>query len=176
MRGPEGANAKVPLGQLPILELPNGEVICQSHSLLRWAGKHSDLYPSNFDQAAVCDELLDSLGEIRGKMPESKDPVQKKALREEYVKNDLKKYLNYLSRRIEHYGGPYLLGKHLTIPDLVLYRFVQGIYENKYDHVTKDHILAFPLIAKHHDACEANEIVKRENEAEQKAQQQQKKH
>ena len=68
MRGPDGANEKIPLGVVPVLELPDGHVIAQSLALLRWAGKQSGLYPEDILIAAIVDEACDSVAEVRSKL------------------------------------------------------------------------------------------------------------
>ena len=166
MRGPTGANAKVPLGQLPVLELPSGEVLCQSTPILRWAARQSDLYPKDINEALLVDELVESIAEIRGKVPDSKDEKEKKKLREEYASNTLPKYMDYLTRRLEARGGPYLTGKSLTMADLVLARFVDGIVDKRYDFLSRATFEKWPAVLKHYEACKAHPVYANEIKAE----------
>ena len=52
-RGIEGASPAVPLGQLPTLTLPNGQVVTQSGAHARFAAKKSGLYPRDDDENAL---------------------------------------------------------------------------------------------------------------------------
>jgi glutathione S-transferase len=48
----------------------------QSSALIRWAGKKSGLYPADPDQAVFCDEIMDSLAELKSKVPRPTDKEQ----------------------------------------------------------------------------------------------------
>lgn len=171
-RGPTGANQKIPLGQLPTLELPTGEVLCQSIPILRWASRQSDLYPSDINKALVCDEVCESLNEMRSKLPESKDDAERKKLREEYIAHTMPKYMEYLTRRIEQHGGPFILGKQFSMADLVVARFVDGVVEKKFDHLSRETLEKWPAILKHFDATRAHPIYVNEVRAEEELQKQ----
>jgi len=170
LRGPNGANKQVPLGQVPTLEFPNGEVVCQSVPILRWAARQSDLYPKDINDALLCDEIIESLAEARAKIPESKDDAERKKLREEFVAQTLPKYMDYLTRRLDGRGGPYLLGKSFTMADLVMARFVDGIIGKRYDHITKESLQKWPAVLKHFEAAQAHPVYAAEIRAEEEHQ------
>jgi len=128
------------------------------------------LYPKDIEQALVCDELTDSIAEMRAKFPESKDEAERKKLREEYVQNTLPKYMEYLLRRLEQRGGPFLMGKQLTMADLVLARTVDGIIEKKFDHLSVETLQKWPAILKHYEATKAHKVYQNEIKAEEELQ------
>ena len=165
-RGPAGASSRVPLGQLPTLELPSGEVVCQSMPILRWAARQSDLYPKDINDALIVDELCESIFEVRSKLPDAKDEAEKKKLREDYAANVMPKYLDYLVRRLESRGGPFFLGKQFSMADLIMARFVTGIAEKKFDYLSEDVFAKWPALIKHFEATKAHPVYKKEVQAE----------
>lgn len=170
MRGPTGANEKVPLGQLPIVELPNGDVRCQLIPILRWACRHSDLYPDDRNQALLCDEVVESVAELRSKIPNSKDLAEQKKLREEFIAHVLPKYMDYLTRRLQNSGGPFLLGNQFCMADLFLGRIIDGFVEKKFDPISKETFEKWPLILQHLEATRRHPIYAAELKAEEEYQ------
>ena len=55
--------SQTPLLQAPVMEL-NGEVITQSNSLTRYAGRLVGLYPEDPVEALHCDEAMDTIEDI----------------------------------------------------------------------------------------------------------------
>jgi glutathione S-transferase len=165
-RGPTGANMKFPLGQVPTLELPSGLVVCQSVPILRWAARQSDLYPKNIDQALLCDEIVETVSEMRSKLPDAKDENERKKLREDYIQNVVPKYMDQLTSRLEQSGGPFFLGKSLTMADLVVARTISSIVDNKFDHINKESVAKWPVILKHYEATCNHPVYKNEIRAE----------
>jgi glutathione S-transferase len=166
LRGPNECNQAVPLGQVPTLTLSTGQTLCQSSAILRWAGKQSNLYPVDITQALLCDELIDSLGELRNKIPQHKDEAERKRLREEFVAKDFAKYMEYFTRRLKETGGPYLVGKNLTIADLGLARFVAGIVEGGVDFIGQAQVEKYPVVFTYYQQVVKHPIYSNEVKAE----------
>jgi glutathione S-transferase len=170
MRGPNGASAQIPLGQVPVVEFPDGTSVCQSMALLRWASKQSDLYPKDIKQALLVDEIVESVVELRTKIPDHKDDAERKRLREEYLTSQWPKYLDYVTRRLESSGGPYFLGKTFSMADLAFARVVAGIFEKRYDYISSENFSKWPAVLRHYEAVQKHPIYSNEVKAEEERQ------
>ena len=53
-----------PLGQLPVLELENGETIAESHAIVRYLGNELGLYGKSNHDKVIIDQTLDSLKHV----------------------------------------------------------------------------------------------------------------
>jgi len=170
MRGTTGANDKVPMGQLPVIELPSGMTICQSASILRWAAKQSDLYPKDIEQALLVDEIVETATEMRSKVPDSKDETEKKKLRAEFVERTLPTFMDYFTRRINSHGGPFILGKQYSMADLFLARVIDGFVNKKIDYITKENLEKWPVVLQHYARASAHDVIKNETQHEEEFQ------
>ena len=88
----------VPLGQVPTLTLANGQVVCQSSAIVRYAAKLAKLYPTDGIEALLVDEIMETCSECMKKekylertAPQHPEQAEKKKLREAFVANDLPK-------------------------------------------------------------------------------------
>jgi len=94
--------ANAPFGGLPLLEV-DGEIIAQSNGINRYVGKLAGLYPADPWQAALCDEVMDAVEEIGGKieatfaLPEK----QKKTQRVTLTEGTFTFYLTRLQKRLD---------------------------------------------------------------------------
>jgi glutathione S-transferase len=97
---------KLPYGALPVLTV-NGATLGQSNAIARYVGRLTDLYPTDPWQAALCDEVLDTVEEISTFIGSTMflDEEQKKAKREGLVKEQLPVFLRGLGNRLESSGG-----------------------------------------------------------------------
>lgn len=138
----------------------NGEVVCESQSLARWAAKKSDLYPANPDEALIVDEAMELISELGAKAPQDPDKEVKKAKRAEFAANTCPRYLEHLERRIARRKGPFLLGTQLSIADLSIYRTVEMLLTGDFDFVDGAALLKpYPHILKLHSTLKAHPIV-----------------
>ncbi|KAH9259961.1 hypothetical protein BASA81_001721 [Batrachochytrium salamandrivorans] len=158
LRGPEGSNEQVPLGQLPLFVFPNGHVACQSNSILRWAGKKSGLYPKDDDEAQLVDEVLDTTVDFFGKLPQSKDAAELKKLREAFIQGDFAKQMKYYSRRLTLHPGKFLLGDKFTVADLKLAATMSYVAEGKLDHFNEAILKEYPVVWAHYQAVVAHPV------------------
>lgn len=53
-----------PWGTIPVLELRDGSQLAQARSILRFVGKHTNLYPADPIEAQRVDELMDALEDL----------------------------------------------------------------------------------------------------------------
>jgi len=111
---------------------------------------------------------------MRNKLPEAKDENERKRLREEYVAHTMPKYMEYLTRRLEGHGGPFFLGKQLSMADLFVARIMDGIIEKKYDQLSRETLEKWPAVLKHYDAVRVHPVYQNEVHAEEAFQKQSK--
>ena len=171
--GPEWSTIKptTKYGQVPELTLPNGTVVTESMAMLRLAGEADEcgtLYPIDDVAKRVRIEMvLGLVGDMArswrpclyvgmrpekfGYPPKSEwadaDVVIKK-LREDFLREELPRYMGYLADMIEKDGGRggYLTGEELTIADISAYQQVSYFRKGIADHVPKDCLEQFPVI------------------------------
>lgn len=135
----ERRKADTPFGALPVLEV-DGQVVAQSNAINRYVGKLANLYPSDPWQAALCDEAMEAVEDINGKifstlfLPEEQKKTQRKAL----VEGPIPFYLTRLQQRLEAHGGRYFAGDRLSVADLKVYVLIRHLRSGVLDHVPSD--------------------------------------
>ncbi|OQR88957.1 paladin [Thraustotheca clavata] len=116
-----------PFHQVPTLTI-NGEVYAQGHSLARYVGSLTNMYPVNQPIAALkVDEILDFQEDIVQTiipMLREQDPSRKEILAKELSHVKLPKLLELLENRLAKSNGVFILGDTLTIADITLYVLV----------------------------------------------------
>ena len=157
---PAGAIA-MPLGQVPVLTLPDGTIVCQSGAHMRYAGRKAGMYPRDDDvRALLIDEIVFTADELMAKCPQHADPEIKKTLREAFTKDVIPKFAKFLAAKL---GDKDFFVGDLSIADLALFGSLQGISSGNWDHVPKDcisgpfptlgafeaRVRAHPLVVKH---------------------------
>lgn len=148
-----------PLGSLPILTLPSGDVLTQCDALTRWAGKQGGLYPEDALNAFWVDEAMTTSFEALNKTPgHGLTTEEKKKAREDYANGFLSTALKVLETRIK---GPFLTGSDLTIGDLTIVTLTDMIVEGDFDFVPPSLVSDdFPGLAAHRDLVMNHELVK----------------
>lgn len=125
--------AEMPLGQIPVLEV-DGVKLPQSLAIARFLAKQFQLAgKDNFEQAIV-DAVLDTIGDLcdeYGPIREEPDAVKQQADMKKFFKEGLPKHLTNLETLVKVYGngGPFFVGNHLTLADLVQYTMVEYLLE-----------------------------------------------
>ena len=138
---PEFAEVRktTPLGQVPTLHV-DGVQVTQSDAITRYAGKLAGLYPQDAFQALLCDEVLDVLEDAIAQMGTTfgltGDAL--KDARTALVNGPLPRYLGWLQTRLQAQGGIYFADNRLTIADLKVFTYVQGLNSGRLDHVPTD--------------------------------------
>jgi len=148
---------------LPELKAPSGKVYTQSVAMARFASKlgNSGLYPSDPEMALAVDEIMDVCQDALTKCPQDPDNDVKKAKREEYAAGKLKGLMDVLSKKVEESGGPFFLGKELTIADLVSKYFLTDmITSGTFDYVPAEYVNSWPLLVAQDKAVSEHAIVK----------------
>jgi len=100
---------------------------------LRYAGRLSGMYPSGIDQL-LCDEIVDIATEAMNGAPKHPDKKEMLKLRAAWAKGALKKYFDFMEKRISENGG-LCAGKELSIADLLVRCSVDDITSGALDGV-----------------------------------------
>jgi prostaglandin-H2 D-isomerase / glutathione transferase len=174
-----GFKSSTPFGSLPILTLNTGDVITQQRSILRFIGKHVDLYPTDPLQAVRVDEVLDFCDDLAVKINnagQGKDGDEKLEARANECNADgtVGKYLQYIDNFISKYGGNsgYCVGTTLTIADLIVFSMTGFATSGFYDGIPKTVLEAYPNIqavrktVSNHEAIKAYYLGRKDNASE----------
>jgi glutathione S-transferase len=138
-----------PLNQVPVLHV-DGVQVTQSDAITRYVGKLAGLYPLDAFQALLCDEVLDAVEDVNVKLGTTfgltGDAL--KEARTALVNGALPQYLGWLQTQLQAHGGQYFADNRLTIADLKVFTFVQGLNSGHLDHVPTDLVeKVAPLLA-----------------------------
>jgi glutathione S-transferase len=131
--------ADTPFGSVPVL-VADGKTLTQSNAINRYVGKLTGLYPSDFWQAALCDETMDAVEDVVSAivptmfMPDD----EKKARREELAEGLIPLYLKRLNRNLADHGGRYFADDRLTIADLKVAMLTRQLTSGILDHIPTD--------------------------------------
>lgn len=128
-----------PLNQVPTLHV-DGVQVTQSDAITRYVGKLSSLYPTDAFQALLCDEVMDAVEDVNGKIGTTfgLTGYALKDARTVLVNGPLPQYLNWLQNQLVAHGGQFFADKRLTIADLKVFVFVRGLNSGRMDHVPTD--------------------------------------
>lgn len=126
-------------GALPVLEV-DGQELAQSNAINRYVGKLANLYPVDPWQAARCDEAMDVVEELNGRIAPtmSLPDDQKKAQREALAAGPIPLFLSGLQKRLEAQGGEYFADHRLTVADLKVYLVITWLNSGVLDHIPAD--------------------------------------
>ncbi len=147
----------VPFGALPVLE-EDGRVLAQSNAILRYVGATHGLHPSDPWTAARHDALMQSVEDLRHKVPGTGlSDEDKKTQREEFAAGWLTRWATSVSEQI---AGPFVEGDALNVVDLKLYTILRAYLAGGYDHIPASLFDAFPAIGALYAAVGAHPAVK----------------
>ena len=140
-----------PLGQVPTLQV-DGVMVTQSDAITRYAGKLAGLYPTDAYQALLCDEVMDAVEDANVKLGTTfgltGDAL--KVARTALVEGPLPLYLRWLQTQLQAHGGDYFADNRLTIADLKVFVFLNGLNSGRLDHVPTDLVATVaPLLSAH---------------------------
>ena len=144
-----------PFGALPVLS--DGErALVQSNAILTGIGRGHGLHPADPWRAAEHEAVMQSVEDLRYKLPSPKDDAEKKAAREAFAAGWLAQWAGSLSTRIV---GPFLEGADLHVADLKLFVILRAVRTNTYDHLPGTVLDAAPTVLALHDAVAAHPKV-----------------
>lgn len=142
----------LPYGSLPIMEVidddddsSSSRTVTQSIAMLRFAGKLAGLYPMDAEEALLVDEVIDVINNdvtpaLFGYRGDDRTLLQES--REKFVKEAIPRYVDVLDKRLGEEmmleKGPFVLGDHVSIADLMITNFVNGLKQGIVDFVPVD--------------------------------------
>jgi len=163
-QNPDRVNSEYVTNNLPQLDLPCGTKVTQSHAIARYAAKLSpaselpthhvpDLYPSDPRKALVVDEAIAIVDQILLLTPKDDDSATRAKKREQYYQSGfLRVAMEVLEGRLKQSGGPYLLGKQLSLADLYVRAPLGDLFDlNQFEGVPPEFYASFPRV----QACAA---------------------
>jgi glutathione S-transferase len=140
-----------PLGQVPTLHV-DGVQVTQSDAITRYVGKLAGLYPQDPFQALLCDEVMDGVEDANVKLGATFGLTGEalKEARTALANGPLALYLGWLQGLLQAHGGEYFADQRLTIADLKVFTFVQGLGSGRLDHLPTDLVeKVAPLLKTH---------------------------
>lgn len=134
----------VPFGGLPILR-QGDRVLAQSNAILVYVGRTHGLHPADPWLAAEHEALMQSVEDLRNKMPARPDmgDEEKRAARQEFAAGWLKTWADTVSARIT---GPFLEGDTIHVADLKLAVILRSFLSGAYDHLPPSTFDAWPKL------------------------------
>ncbi|KAL3935074.1 MAG: hypothetical protein SGBAC_009338 [Bacillariaceae sp.] len=148
-----------PLGFVPVLTI-DGQDFCQSISLTRYAAKLAGWYPESEVDALKADMIAETVNELSGQAPRSKNEEEYKKLRKEFQEGAMKKYWTYIEGIIQENGGCFVSGDKPTYADLIVAQAVPGIQSGNWDHIDTNFFDAYPGVLATMKGVDDNEQVK----------------
>lgn len=146
----------VPFGALPVLQ-HDGGTLAQSNAILRFVGATSGLHPTDPWTAAEHDALLQSVEDLRAKVPgRGLSDEDKKTAREEFAAGWLTRWATTVNDRIV---GPFVQGEQIHVVDLKLFTILRAYLTGGYDHIPASLFDAFPAIKALYAAVEEHPAV-----------------
>ncbi|CAH0477442.1 unnamed protein product [Peronospora belbahrii] len=154
----------LPLGQLPTLEV-NGEVLTQSHAIIRYAGRLGGLYPTTISYLALkIDEVLNAMGEIEEKMVQlshETDVNKQKKMGEELVTVSLPRYAGLFEARLEKMKQiSAFRSDHVYIHELALYVWIKSLRDGFMDCIPTPVLDGYKLLNETYDKIASHPKVK----------------
>lgn len=128
-----------PFGQVPVLHV-DGVLVTQSDAITRYVGKLAGLYPTDAYQALLCDEVLGAVEDATIKLVATfgltGDALQQ--ARTALAEGAITTYLRWLAAQLQAHGGLYFADQRLTIADLKVFVYVNGLMSGRLDHIPTD--------------------------------------
>ena len=147
---------------LPVLEV-DGVTVTQSNAICRYVGKLAGLYPKDSLQALYCDETMDAVEDVSGRIGQTlglKDE-ELRAARVKLVDGWLTVFLKGLGGLLERGGGRYFADGGLTVADLKVLMNTRWLRSGVLDHVPSDLVdRTAPNLVEHQARIEAESVVK----------------
>uniref|UniRef100_A0A914VTD2 glutathione transferase n=1 Tax=Plectus sambesii TaxID=2011161 RepID=A0A914VTD2_9BILA len=140
---------KMPMGQLPVLEIDGKRMLPQSISIGRYIAKKGHFYGATAYESALIDSICDLNNDVVLKVYPVMFAIfaQNDDLKEEEwnkVKDEVLKKYEFLEKTLKKNGTGWLVGKKITMADFFVAEFASRLTEHIDDTVLDD----LPLLKK----------------------------
>ena len=153
---------RAPLRQVPVLEV-DGELITQTNSMLRYAGKMTGLYPEDPLEALHCDEAMTMVEEMYHKIGPTmfmEDEEEKRLAREALASGPISLFLGRFEDILKQRGGTYFAGNKFSVADLKVFLWVQNLKSGTLEYIDTDIVdRVAPTVAQHFERISAEPVV-----------------
>ena len=155
-----------PLGQMPILTLPNGTVMTQCRAISRYLAKLATvdgklMYPEDPMEAYFCDEIMDATMDVQRNMAKTftmkgDEMVNARANLFNPDGGLCWEITTKLQTRIVAHGKKFTTSDSLNVGDIIFFTWMNSMRSGFLDHIPSTFLEAFPdllarvdLIASH---------------------------
>jgi len=115
-------------GQVPSYEEPTGFRLNQSGAISRYIAASHGLYGSNVKESALIDQILDGLGDVRGKLNQQyalPEGDARDAFKKKWAAETLPLWVGYFERLLKknNGGAGFFVGDKLSLADIAVYHY-----------------------------------------------------
>lgn len=140
-----------PYGSVPVMTI-DGDMYCQSDSMLRYAGKLAGMYPADDAlKALFVDEVMETCNDLATGLFRYKGSDKEK-LREDriaFMKENVPRYWGGLEKRLEAMGAaPFVMGEKVSIADLKILSVFTTVKSGVMDFIDTDVLDSYPRLFK----------------------------
>ncbi|GLC41833.1 hypothetical protein PLESTB_001693600 [Pleodorina starrii] len=139
--------AKMPFGQIPVLELPDGKMLAQSGAIDRYTAKLAGLYPEDPLQAALADQAVFHLADTWDLYAPTfrMSPEEKVTARQELLAGKVGEKLQQLAKLLES-SGEYVAGDKLSYGDIAIFAGLSNLVSGFLDGVPTNMMDQYPVL------------------------------
>ena len=152
----------IPFRELPVLSI-NGQSVAQTMAIARICGKLGGMYPEDIIEAGRVDQIIIAVENINALLSPSmreKDPVKKKAMRQELTSNELPKYLGYLQDVFDTNNSEWFVGSDMTTADLAVWSLLGWIASGVIDDISVEVIRPFDGLVRLYNEINKNPRIR----------------
>jgi prostaglandin-H2 D-isomerase / glutathione transferase len=147
-----------PFGGLPVLSEGDRRV-AHSSAILRYVGLAHGLHPTDPWTAARHDALMESVADLRNKVPGGRDKSdeEKRTAREAFAQGWLTHWATTVSDEV---AGPFIEGEKMHVADIKLFVILRAYLGGGYDYIPASFFDAYPKLQALFRAVEEHPSVK----------------
>ncbi|EFJ52620.1 hypothetical protein VOLCADRAFT_85785 [Volvox carteri f. nagariensis] len=139
--------AKMPFGQVPVLELEDGKMLAQSRAIECYVAKLAGLYPDDPLKAALADQAVFLSDIWESFAPTVRLPLESKIKAQEVVVNTkIREKLQHLTKLLLEKPGEYVAGDTLSYGDAAIYGNLCNLVSGFLPGVPKDLLDEYPVL------------------------------